>query len=311
MQHLATVIAKVCRTLSKSKTLETMKFISPHFSQLIMSALIKRQVTYEPVEMPARKYSRKNSWSGKSKKAKKGSKVATLKMVKRMIDRTEEKKKAVYYSTLANGNSWGAGTGVQLPVTPYPTLGMVIAQGDGQADRSGNKIRTKKVLFKLNLFPYQYDVTNNPFPIPQDIRIVISSQRNNHTIAPIASNMFDTGDGFSGPTGAITDLTLPLNSASQVIYMDKIVKLAPAVGGTGTQAIFGNLTNNDYKFNQLLEFDCTKFCPAQVEWNDTSTTPTSKSVFVTIIPCNATGSASTNNFVYTYTNSIEYIYTDA
>lgn len=236
-------------------------------------------------------------------------------LVKAMILKQEEKKMSVFYDANPvpiGGWASALATGAQIPITPFPTTGPSIVQGTGESDRIGNKIRTYKVELKLNLFPYSYGSPNNPVPIPQDIRIIISAQKNNHTIAPLAANMLDTGNGFSGFTGTVDDLILPLNKDTQVVYVDRIVKLGYSIyGGTGSQAGSQSFSNNDYKLNQMLKFDCTKYCPAVVDYNDTTTTPTSKSVWVTIVPCNADGSNSTNNYTCYYSHVLTYSYTDA
>lgn len=187
-----------------------------------------------------------------------------------------------------NGTSWA--TTCLRPVTPH-TSGIVISQGDGGGDRVGNKIRTKKVILEMLLYPKAYDGITNVAPQPTEIIVWIFGVKENNTLPTDLTGFFQNGDLTSDPAGTLVDAIKTINTDKYVLYKKIRRKFGYAnYAGSGSAAPspFQTFANNDYKLNQHIKLDLTKYCPAHVLYNDNAANPFSKGVFYAIeaVPCN-------------------------
>jgi len=83
----------------------------------------------------------------------------------------------------------------------------------------------------------------------------------------------------------------PVNTDRYRVLATKTVKVGFAgYSGSGSQAVYQNFANNDFKYNANFSFDLTKHYPKVVQYNDTATTPLSRGLWAMFVPCNANGS---------------------
>lgn len=161
---------------------------------------------------------------------------------------------------------------------------MVIAQGTGQGDRVGNKIRVKKAWVNLALTTNPVDSIYNPNPIPYNVRLVFASNRQSKVLAPPLANFFQAADSSTAPTGNIYDVISDINRDFVVVKKDVHVKLASQDFASGYVP-----TNNDYHLNYLKTFDITSMIPKVIEYNDSNNTPMTQSTWLTILMGSALG----------------------
>jgi len=226
-----------------------------------------------------------------------------------MLSKVEVKRKSVTSFTYCPG--YGGGTLAQVQLTPNSGY-LTIAQGSGQGDRVGNRIHVKRASLRIVAVTNPYDVVYSPTMVPYDVRIIIASNKQNPvaTILPVA-NMFQDGDTSDPPTGALNDMLTPVNLDLIKPFMDRRFKLGVASAtGTGGYAAGQYWSNNDYKYNVLEDIDITSFVPKEIEWNDTTTTPISRSVYMLVLPAAANGAISTDARPLSVYWAITYEYTD-
>lgn len=235
--------------------------------------------------------------SKKKKLAKKTvvSKKDVTNIVKKTINRAAEKKQTDYEPGV---NSMFNATNASYtihPLTPY-TGQMVIAQGTGQGQRIGNKIRVNKALLRLVMYPRTYNATTNNAPIPQNIIVFIFGMKPNldtfsDANSIILNSFFQNGNGSYGITSSILDQVSQVNSDQVTLFYKKSYKLGVAAyTGSGNQAAQQFYNNNDYKYSIVKTLDITKHYPKILAYNDTDTVATSRGVYMAVVPYNADGS---------------------
>lgn len=220
-------------------------------------------------------------------KASKGLNQAVLKVINR---HREVKQQAYSFASNLNaytGTSWAL-LGVQA-LTPYSGW-VAVVQGNGQGDRIGNRIETKSCKLRMQFNGNPYNATTNPTPQPQFIFGWIATVKNS-TAQPSSLNTFvQTGDTSAALVGTVLDMTRPNNEDQYIIYRRFKIKVGYAVNtGTGAVAAAGNHANNDFKYSEEINMDLTKYMPKYVEYNDTTTIPTSKAVWLFMESVNADG----------------------
>lgn len=200
------------------------------------------------------------------------------------------------------------------PLTPFAN-NMQIVQGLGQADRIGNTIKTRKLVLNYVLYPALYDVTSNPYPVPQMVKIWIGYFKGNPNAIPSDySRFFQQGNTASAPSSNLDDMMKPVNSDAWIIKKSFIHKVGHASNtGTGGVATFGYNANNDYSLNIMRKVDLTKYCSKILKYNDSiSYTPVSNhSLFMFIEAVEATGNTGGAGIPIKMRYWIDYTYEDA
>ena len=86
-------------------------------------------------------------------------------------------------SAIANVYALGYGT---FPLSPFASY-IGIAQGGEEGNRIGNRIKTKKAMLNLCVFPNAYDATNNPTPGPCILKLWIYRIHGSSTTTEVAN----------------------------------------------------------------------------------------------------------------------------
>lgn len=246
---------------------------------------------------------------------KRGVSTAVKRYVKSTIHKEIENKRGYYTQTQSISsyvnslNSLGA-----FPITPYANS-LQILQGDGQSARSGNMIRTRKLVLSYIIYPAVYSATLNPYPVPQNVKIWIGFQKNAPMVQPTDfSRFFQTGDTASAPTSNLEDLIKPINTDVWTIKKQIVHKVGMASNtGSGGVITYGYMANNDYKFNAINKVDLTKYCPKTFKYSDAySYTPsTGHALFMMIEAVECTGNTGGNGEPLKLKWWVDYVYEDA
>lgn len=201
----------------------------------------------------------------------------------------------------------GALTQINL-MAPFLSL----SQGSGQGDRIGNSVTIKKATLRYFLMPYEYNAAWNPNPYPSEVQVIIGKNKQYPQTSLPTSIMFNVGNGSAAPGNTLMDLMTPLNKDAIVLGSRKTHKVgfASTVTAGGAQTFNEHLANNDFKLSQRRTVDITKWCPAKVLYNDTTSTPLSPYLYALFQPVNAMGGTPTNAGAAVLSYVVDFEYTD-
>lgn len=230
-----------------------------------------------------------------------------VRVIKHVIRSMQETKTARFILTggafnIANSaNSSGFATQNVLQLTPNATN--LIAQGTGQGDRIGNKIRVVGARLKFSVFPNPYNATSNTVPTPQILLMWlckskdVASRDTANTATNALANFFNAGDSSLGMSGTVYDYTNPLNHDTFTQYGRKVYKVGAAnyQTNTGTQANTYSYSNNEFKLNVISTINLLKHgFPRVIDWNDTTTLPKTNPLYLIMNSVDATGTANSS-----------------
>lgn len=270
--------------------------------------------------MPPRKRFYKKKKPTFKRWKRKMAKKRTTALIKRVVGRMAERKDTQYTSPIQylanalNTTDFGANT---IELTQSSTgAALNIAQGTGQANRIGNRIRVVSAKLRLILFPHGYDELVNSTPLPQNVRVVIyklkgqdTSKTQAQAVFSAGGNCFQANNTTAPMTGLITDMNSEINTDIITVYSNRVYKLGASsydyTSSPSGGVFFGN--NNDYKYNVIRRYNLFK-CgfPKVFDYNDTQTFPYGyRPLFITFMPCNADGSAPAGS---TYSRPIKIQY---
>lgn len=203
------------------------------------------------------------------------------KFIKKVMTRQEEKKTQTSFDIIELGAYTGTNMPAQIiPITPYDVSGPIIAQGTGQGDRIGNKIRTVSCWVRGVIYPNPQGA-NNPNPMPQEVRVWFFSVKENISQPTSLPYFFQNGNTNSFPVGTLIDLTRMINTESYTYKGHRTYKVGFSnYGATGSQPLQQTFSNNDFKYNIKYNINVTGMIPKVIKFNDTDNNPTTKPVFM-------------------------------
>jgi len=206
------------------------------------------------------------------------------------------------------------------PITPQSSQpsGIKISQGVGAGDRTGNSIRTRKVIFRYSLTPQPYDENFVPYPQPVWVRMYFGYIRGCRDSEPTAgqlSNFFQAGNVSEPFAGNLTDMVRPYNKDLFHVCCMRTHKIGNAFitkNRTTPSAVDEqNYSNNDFKLNAMGSIDLTKYIPKTMKFNDSNDNPDT-GLYVWFNSVYASGNFTTDNIAQTRCfYSIDYEYEDA
>mgnify|MGYP002795091842 CR=1 FL=1 len=194
---------------------------------------------------------------------------------------------------------------------------LVIAHGNTQAGRIGNKIRLNKVTLRMVLYANIYNATLTIAPRPCEVILYVGYQKNSANGAPDIGypSFYQSGSSSVVPTGNLSDIIRSVNKDYYRIVATKRYKIGNSFWN-GTTALvtpgdYGDFANNDYKMNKTIMMDLTKHCVKDVIYNDNNTEPTTRGLFFWIEAVTANGTAmNAGNYPISATFQIENTFTD-
>lgn len=234
-----------------------------------------------------------------------------VKLVKRIIKRQAETKISVFQDGFDIGPGTIDANNIQ-PLTPYNAVGLDISQGDGQADRQGNRITVKSAVMRYTIYPAPYAATTNDTPRPQVVRMWFFSQKSSNTLLVTNPPQFiQTGNSSGTLSGTLLDLNRVLNNDEYTYLGHRTFKLGySSYNGTGPSAANEYFNNNDFKFFHQGTINLTKWFPKIIKYNDTDDNPNSKLVMMLIQTVHADGSSADpddKTVLYNYEITLKYM----
>lgn len=230
--------------------------------------------------------------------------ITTMKQVARRVAKTEihrqkENKEAqisslgsqLYYP--AQGALYDSNNTIQL--SPGSTSAVQIAQGTGYSQRIGNSISIRKATFKAVFVPRPYSAGTNPNPVPTVVKLVLFYNRGDNATTPVPrTDFFQFGNSSIDIKGELADIVSPFNTDKYRILATKTFKLGAAFysGTTAdipTNDAWQNYANNDFKLNQIVNWNITKYLVKNVRYNDNNLDPVTRGLWMQIMVAPATG----------------------
>lgn len=203
-------------------------------------------------------------------------------IVKREIARQAEDKEFEFadLSQVIYPSSSAGFVNSTFAVSPY-TGALAIAQGTGQGQRIGNKIKIKKISLKGTIWPEPYNVTTNPNPQPVYVIFWLFYDKEAPVNVPsIGSQFLQFGNSAIGLQNQIIDTFAPINTDKYRLLTKRVFKVGNSgFTGTGTNPVYQSFANNDFKLNNNFSIDLKKYCVENVTYNDTGTTPTTRGLY--------------------------------
>lgn len=194
-----------------------------------------------------------------------------------------------------------------------PSAIMGIDQGTANGSRIGNKIRTKKLVFKGSIVPAPYSA-QNPSPQPMQLKMWILYDRANPTNVPSSfTDFFQNGGSNTGFQNDLVDLWRPVNEDRYRVLASKTFKIGvSSANGTGYLVDSQGFNNNDFKYNANFSFDLTKHYPKEVKFDENSLDPMTRGLYCVIAIAQASGAAYGASAVPAQIQYMQdYRYTDA
>lgn len=246
-------------------------------------------------------------------------KAAVKRIVRREISRNQEvKTKQSFVSNVQLFPTTAASFASNVIQVGPNSANLVVSQGTGQGNRVGNQIITKRLVFSGRLTPQGWDTTLNPNPRPLAVKMLVLYDREDDNTAPVpGSTFFQDGNTTVGFAGTLMDMVKPINADRFRILAQRTFKLGfAAYTGTATtpanQSQWQAYTNNDFKLNCEFRLDLTKYYPKRVKFNDTTSDPTTRGLWVFFYYIDATGAVIPSTQVNALVHYMQdYKYTDA
>lgn len=148
-----------------------------------------------------------------------------------------------------------------------------IAQGTGEGDRIGNRIRVTSFLFK-GFVSFMQDGNK-----PLFLKMIIYRNKND-AANPDMSRFLSYGNVDSPPNNNLTDIIRRINTDYYTVYASRMFKLGNSTFATGGTAT--GLENNDFKMTQFFNINLTKYMRDPI-YNDTLSTVTNKAMYVSFL----------------------------
>lgn len=242
--------------------------------------------------------------------------------VKKALDNLTESKSVQYtWNQIGSGGlcNWAATTATWntnnvRAFFPVTTDGLVIAQGTGEANRVGNSVRTRSLIYSGVIYPNQYNATYNPTPIPQEVCFMLISRKDTGDTNPgTFAALYESGNSSANPDGTVFDLVREINTDLYTVHYKRVFKIGAAENtGTGAVAGFQNYANTDFKYNQKFKMDLTKYIDKEIRFNDSSNGATAMKHYIwgVWMTCDADGTGSTHQPTCV-TSQLVYKYSDA
>jgi len=223
---------------------------------------------------------RKKSVRGGRKSSSVSSAVKTY--VNKTIHMQIENKNVQLNSSTSFGNILQSPTLNVAPLTPY-TGALLIAQGVGSANRTGNEVKTRKVMLKYCLFPKAYSAVSNSTPRPSYIQFWLGYVKNSSGLKPIASDfdqLYNYNNTVNPVLGQLFDLNQTINTDYWCIKKYWTHKVGFAVNtSSGSDGNNANYANNDFPYSVVKKLDITKYYPKNLKFNDVSATISGPGLF--------------------------------
>lgn len=236
-----------------------------------------------------RKVYRKRRTSGG--KIRRGGKASLKKIIKSLITRSQETKGGSYVFTDSLCQVGHAAFTTDIHPVGLSNGAVAVSQGTGAGGRIGNKVSIVNSTIKGQIWPAGYDGITNLLPAPYLVQMYLFYDKTDPVAIPAPeTDFFQVGNADQAMTGTLADLDYPLNKDKYRVCYKRTFKVGNAnFGGTGTSAFNQSYANNDFKLVNRFSVNIKKYMPKEVRFNDTSSAPTTRGLFLMFNTISATG----------------------
>lgn len=233
-----------------------------------------------------------------SKKKDKKSQLA--KKINSAISRRIENKVFVGYGS--NLSIPTAGTTL-APV--YQNLLPVLSQGLGQSGRIGNNIKIRSAVLTLAVNTTQFGTSATGLPSYVRFWLVSSKVSNGTTLTTTQfNNFFQLGNTDADFQSNMLDVLFPVNNDEWTVYHDQTVKVGMTSGSN-----VNNVQYDNSDASIITKIDWGSNFKSAIQYEDTSTSPTNRNLFLILQWVRADGTQLTQGDTtceYHYTNVVKY-----
>jgi len=212
--------------------------------------------------------------------------------VKEYVKVSQAKKEETKTSYFSQGpltiNAYDVGT--QTLTTYDITQTAFIAQGTGEGNRIGNKIAPTALHVRGFINILATGVIANAYFRVVVLRKKVGVDNSNGTY----SALFQLGSSVAAPTGTLLDMMRPFNKDYFRIYASKMCIIG------ASDSVNSIMPGNNTSMSHMFHFNLSKYIP-KLQYNDGTTFPTNFGMYLSIIPCNANGTAITNGQLSAFT----------
>lgn len=204
--------------------------------------------------------------------------VALINTVRRIMAAGEEKKCVTFVTTFPNvpnirSTSTSLAGNYQVLTPSNSTSGYNITQGTSNAQRIGNRVKTKSLVTRYTIVPNGYNATSNPNPQPQIVILYFFKSKINPagdiTISQMLTQFFENGPTMTGLSGYLMDLNRKICPDTFTYLTHRIHKIGYAKNDqTGSMPSYAAQANNDFKLFARGSVNLTKYCPKTIRWDD-------------------------------------------
>lgn len=244
---------------------------------------------------------------------------AIKKMIRREIARNIENKTKQFFfqDDLILGSAVSGDLDATInPICPS-SVTLDIVQGTGNGARIGNRITTKRLMYKGTLTVMPYNPVSNVTPLPTQVKMWIFYDREFPTSFPTpatSSNFFQFNNTTQGFSNDLVDLWKPVNTDKYRVLATRTFKLGNAdyqSNGTG-YAGQQYYANNDFKLNHTFSVNLTKMIPKIIRYNDNDPEPMSRGLYSLFVAYAADGNPITSGQALAKCSwMLDYTYEDA
>jgi len=221
------------------------------------------------------------------------------KLIRREISRACEKKSRQHFAMDATIYSSADAGPLDASIIPVaPTNGYLdIQQGTGAASRIGNRITTKRLMFKGTIVPNVYDTIFNPIVGPMQVKMWLFYNKIDPTNLPtpaVDADFYQNNNSEAGFTNDLIDLWKPVNTDLYRVLASRTFKLGSAIPTTSSDTTASYVgSNNDFKYNCNFNINLTKMIPKITRYNDNNIDPTTRGLYCLFVAYRANGGAFT------------------
>lgn len=166
-----------------------------------------------------------------------------------------------------------------VPCTPFTSF-LSIPQGVAQDERVGNSIRVKKLKLSGVLRTLPYNLTTNVNPCPVYVKLLFMTRKDSPMeIVSDLGDLLQLGSASESPSTALTSLMRPFNKDEWTVHTTRTYKLGNSVyEGTSQSLMDQSYANNDFRFNQFVSVDLTKYCVKNIKFDDNTVNPSTRNI---------------------------------
>lgn len=231
----------------------------------------------------------------KATKSRKGSRrrggKGLKKIIKALIGLSQETKGGSHAFSDSLGAVNNAAFDLDIVPVGIDAGAIQVSQGTGVGGRIGNKITTVSSVIKGQIYPTPYNGVSNTAPMPYLVQMYLFYDKTQPNLIPDPrTDFYQVNNADQAMTGTLQDLDFPINTDKYKVFVKRVYKVGFAENAaSGAQNFPQFYSNNDFKLVNRFSINIKKYMPKHVKFNDTSTDPTTRGLYLMFNVIQATG----------------------